>query len=85
MWISFVEGEEWRNSGRIFEIVPCCPKCGKSKVSIILYGLPAYSEEMQKDIDEGRIFLAGCMVEDSIPKYTIYAVLLLNLHINSSV
>lgn len=67
--ISIVEGEEWRISGRIYEIVPCCPKCGKSKVSIILYGLPAYSEEMQKDIDEGRIFLAGCMVEDSIPKY----------------
>lgn len=67
--ISIVEGEEWRISGRIYEIVPCCPKCGKSKVSIILYGLPAYSEEMQKNIDEGRIFLAGCMVEDSIPKY----------------
>lgn len=46
-----------------------CPKCGKSKILEIIYGMPAYSEELQKDFDEGIIFLAGCMIEDSAPKY----------------
>lgn len=67
--ISIVEGEEWRISGRIYEIVPCCPKCSKSRVSKILYGMPAYNEELQKEIDNCRIVLAGCMIENNAPQY----------------
>jgi hypothetical protein len=33
---------------------------------MILYGLPTAGEELQRDLDEGRIVLGGCCVfEDS--------------------
>jgi ribosomal protein S27AE len=36
-----------------------CPNCGTTPVATILYGMPAYDERMQKDLDEGRIALGG--------------------------
>lgn len=41
---------------------PRCPKCGSEKVAEILWGMPAYSEELQYDLDEGRVVLGGCFV-----------------------
>ena len=31
--------------------------------------MPAYTKELQKDIDEGRVVLAGCMIENDTPSY----------------
>lgn len=37
-----------------------CPNYGSKSIAKILYGLPAYSEELQKKIYEGKIILGGC-------------------------
>lgn len=39
-----------------------CPKCGSKKIASYLRGMPAYSEKLQKDIDEGKIILGGCII-----------------------
>lgn len=46
-----------------------CPSCGKSPVATILYGLPAYDDEMQQQIDSGLIKLGGCCVMESDPAW----------------
>ena len=38
-----------------------CPYCGSKSTARILYGLPAFSEELQKKLDSGKISLGGCM------------------------
>ncbi len=37
-----------------------CPYCGSTNTARILYGMPAFSEELQAKLDSGRIFLGGC-------------------------
>ena len=46
-----------------------CPNCGGKKVASILWGMPAYSEELQRDIAEGKIIIGGCCVSDDDPKW----------------
>lgn len=46
-----------------------CPKCGSGRIADILYGLPAFSEELQKDLDEGRVVLGGCCVSGGEPEW----------------
>lgn len=67
--IQIVDGDEWRLSGRIYKILPRCPKCNKTKVAKILYGMPAMSEELEKQLDEGSVVLAGCCIEGEMPRY----------------
>lgn len=67
--IQFVDGDEWRLSGRIYKILPRCPKCNKTKVAKILYGMPAMSEELEKQLDEGSVVLAGCCIEGEKPRF----------------
>lgn len=40
-----------------------CPHCGSTNTARYLYGYPAFSEELQKKIDEDKIILGGCCVE----------------------
>ncbi len=42
-----------------------CPQCGSGKVARILWGMPAYSRKLQKDLDDGRI-VWGAGVDPSI-------------------
>jgi ADP-ribosyl-[dinitrogen reductase] hydrolase len=44
-----------------------CPACGSSRVASILWGMPAYSDKLQEDMDAGRIVLGGCCVTDDDP------------------
>ena len=37
-----------------------CPSCGGKRIASILYGMPAYSEKLEKDIEDGRIAIGGC-------------------------
>ena len=37
-----------------------CPSCSSRRVGSILYGMPAYDEKMERDINEGRIVPGGC-------------------------
>ena len=39
-----------------------CPYCGSKNTARILYGLPAFSEELQRKIDSGKISIGGCCV-----------------------
>jgi len=46
-----------------------CPECGKSQMADILYGYPAFSDELQQDINEGRVMLGGCCVSFDDPAW----------------
>lgn len=37
-----------------------CPYCKSDKVAQILYGTPAFSEELRQALAEGKIVLGGC-------------------------
>jgi hypothetical protein len=47
-----------------------CPGCGSEKVALILWGLPAYSDELQREMDAGKIVLGGCCVSADDPSWT---------------
>lgn len=46
-----------------------CPKCKSTHIAKIVYGLPVFSEELQKDIDDGNITLGGCVIGVNDPRY----------------
>ena len=39
-----------------------CPYCSSKNTARILYGYPAYSEELQKKLDNGKIAIGGCCI-----------------------
>ena len=45
-----------------------CPHCGSRNTANILYGMPAFSEKFQKDLDNGKIVLGGCCITGFDPK-----------------
>lgn len=50
-----------------------CPKCKSTSVAKILYGLVAMDDELERDLQLGRVYLGGCEDEAGAP----------NLHCNS--
>ena len=46
-----------------------CPKCGSRRVAPILYGMPAFSEELEKKLDNQKIVLGGCEVSGNDPTH----------------
>ena len=50
------------NTVRVKQKPSKCPKCGSQKIAKILYGMPAYSTKLRKDMDEGKIVLGGCCI-----------------------
>jgi hypothetical protein len=46
-----------------------CPACGGPRVASILYGLPDFSPELDRELDAGRIVLGGCIVCDDDPEW----------------
>ena len=46
-----------------------CPKCGSNKVARILYGLPDFSEELERKLGAGEIVLGGCTVFGDDPTW----------------
>jgi hypothetical protein len=46
-----------------------CPSCKEKRIAAILYGLPAFSPELESDIEAGRIVLGGCCVTDDDPAW----------------
>ena len=49
-----------------------CPKCGSRRVAPILYGMPAYSEEMEQQLKEEKLYLGGCCISGMEPTYHCY-------------
>ena len=39
-----------------------CPHCGSTNTARYIYGSPAFSKEMQKKLDDGKIVLGGCCI-----------------------
>ena len=46
-----------------------CPKCGFSPVASILYGMPAYDEELERRLENKSLVLGGCVVGYEDPKW----------------
>ncbi|HMQ96242.1 MAG TPA: hypothetical protein PKD19_03405 [Candidatus Saccharibacteria bacterium] len=44
-----------------------CPECGSSSVARVMKGMPAFDDELERDIEEGRIILGGCEIVDGAP------------------
>ena len=43
-------------------VSPTCPQCGSSEVARIQWGYPALSDELEADVEAGRVVLGGCLV-----------------------
>lgn len=50
-----------------------CPKCGSTRVAQILRGMPAYDEEMERQLRNEELYLGGCCVSDWDPEYHCFA------------
>ena len=46
-----------------------CPKCGSDNIAMVLYGMPAYDEELKAKIDAGDVVLNGCEIVLGDPMY----------------
>ena len=44
-----------------------CLECGSKRIAKILYGMPAFSDELERDIKSGKIVLGGCVITDEDP------------------
>ncbi len=40
-----------------------CPFCGSTSTARILYGLPLFSEKLEKQLNEGKLTLGGCCIK----------------------
>lgn len=50
-----------------------CPQCKSSRIARILYGMPAFSEKLNKDLEDERIVLGGCCILDDDPSWQCVA------------
>ncbi|MBE5742518.1 MAG: hypothetical protein E7360_04250 [Clostridiales bacterium] len=66
--INVQDGLTWNVRAKVYSTLKC-PYCGKSKLSKLLFGMPIMSDELQKDIEEGKVKLAGCIVGEDNPRY----------------
>lgn len=46
-----------------------CPKCGSRHVAPILYGMPAFEEEMKRKLNNQELYLGGCCIGEADPQY----------------
>lgn len=44
-----------------------CPNCQSKNTCRIQYGLPEYTEKLERDIEAGRVYLGGCEITGSDP------------------
>lgn len=46
-----------------------CPHCGSRDNATILFGMPAMSKQLQRDLSLRRAELGGCMMSESDPRW----------------
>lgn len=46
-----------------------CPRCGSRNTAKILWGMPAFSEDLEEKLKNKEIVLGGCCVSDNDPSY----------------
>jgi predicted RNA-binding Zn-ribbon protein involved in translation (DUF1610 family) len=56
---------DWATEGRPLS----CPSCGSSRIALILYGLPAFDEELEELLSQGTVTLGGCGVTGDDPEW----------------
>ncbi len=44
-----------------------CPRCGSRNIARIFRGMPSFTVELQRELDEGKVVLGGCEVEGIYP------------------
>ena len=40
-----------------------CPHCGSTNTARILYGMPAFDDDLQSKLDSGKVVLGGCLIQ----------------------
>ena len=46
-----------------------CPRCGGKDTAPIMYGMPAFDDELERALADHKIVLGGCCISDADPKY----------------
>lgn len=46
-----------------------CPHCGSAWIADILYGEPAFDDELEELLEKGEIYLGGCCIFSDSPKH----------------
>jgi hypothetical protein len=46
-----------------------CPACGSPRIARILYGLPAFSKDLEDALSEGIVALGGCVLSGDDPEW----------------
>ncbi len=46
-----------------------CPTCKSKPVAVVLYGLPAESDELKKKLNAGQVCLGGCVFSADAPAW----------------
>lgn len=46
-----------------------CPRCGGKDTAPIMYGMPAFDDELEQALADHKIVLGGCCINDANPKY----------------
>ncbi len=46
-----------------------CPSCGSANVAKYLYGFVAMDDELEQQLEEGKITLGGCEITEDAPEY----------------
>ena len=46
-----------------------CPRCGSTQIARILYGMPAFDEDLVAQINAGKIHIGGCCITGFDAKY----------------
>ena len=46
-----------------------CPKCQSTNIACIVYGEPAFDDELNEALEKGEIYLGGCCYYSDSPKY----------------
>ena len=67
--VTIKEGNEYALSGKLYSTIKC-PNCGSYELARLLWGMPAVNEELAKDIADGKIILAGCLLGSKMPRYS---------------
>ncbi len=44
-----------------------CPACGSDQILEIIYGLPATTEKLERELEKKTIILGGCMMHENAP------------------
>ena len=50
-----------------------CPFCGSTRLGHIIYGLPDYTEELMRRIENEEVYMGGCLIMEGYPEYHCYA------------